>query len=69
MIDEILINVGLRRTRIALVALLLTVTGPRILFLGDPHQHVALMVLALLLAAGAGMCPEPRRDGTIAAHA
>lgn len=56
-------------TRIALVALLLTVTGPRILFLGNPHQHVALMVLALLLAAGAGLRPEPRRDGTIAAHA
>jgi hypothetical protein len=46
-------------TRTALVALLLTVTGPRILFLGNPHHHLASMVLALLLAAGAALRTEP----------
>lgn len=41
--------------RIALVALLITITGPRVFFAGHDHQHVALQVLALLVTAAAAM--------------
>lgn len=42
-------------SRIALVGLLVMITGPRILFLGQEHRHLGLQVLVLVVAAGAAM--------------